>query len=81
MAKRYRTKLEAEQFINTKEGLADMLRLCPYVSVLSETLLRVRVSNGAFMDVSLGDWVVKQPDGSHFPMADDVFAATYEEVT
>lgn len=35
-----------------------------------------------YVRVYLGDWIITEPDGSgHYPCSDDIFRASYEEVT
>lgn len=72
-------EIDAVQFIDSKEGLASILRFCPH-AVLYPDGPHIRTSEG-ILHISPGDWLILGAQGDFLHCKPDIFAATYEEVT
>ncbi|WP_286103028.1 hypothetical protein [Pediococcus pentosaceus] len=78
MIKEYRktATIKAEQFDGSDEMInkyhieVDKAYECPF---------RLETQDG-WLGVNIHDWIVAGIDGKHWPIADDVFKKTYEEV-
>ena len=80
MAK-YRKKpvvIEAVEWVDTKEGLADVLRFCPNVQLYTDCIV-IETLEGPII-ASPGDYIIKGVAGEFYPCKPDIFAETYEAV-
>ena len=83
---KYRKKpvvIEAMQFYDTKEGIAAAMRFLPFGGILGDErhgwYLSIKTLEGT-MTCRSGDWIIKGVKGEFYPVKDDIFRATYEEV-
>ena len=83
---RYRKKpvvIEAIQFFDTKEGIAEALHFIPgdKVGVQGDNkygwLLTITTLEG-IMTCQSGDWIIKGVKGEFYPCKPDIFEQTYE---
>ncbi|ANO58008.1 hypothetical protein LVP1_g079 [Lactobacillus phage P1] len=78
MIKVYRktATIKAEQFDNSREMAKkyhveyDGAYILPF---------RIETKNG-WLGMKVGDWILTDTDGKHWPIADDVFKKTYDEL-
>ena len=70
--------VEAVQYINTTDGVADVLRFVqlPIVSVFNNHLT-IRTLEGT-MRANPWDWIICGVRGEYYPCKPDIFDATYE---
>ena len=75
--------VEAVQFFDTKEGMAEIMRFVPLAAVYGDTrygwYLSIKTLEG-YMKAVPGDWVIRGIKGEYYPCKPDIFAATYELV-
>lgn len=84
---RYRKKpviIEAVQYIEGKEGLAEVLRFAKDYTykggvALNGTIVLIPTLEGV-MTARIGDWIIKGIQGEFYPCKPDIFEATYEKV-
>ncbi len=80
---KFRTKpvvIEAIQFHNTKDGLAEVLAFVGYdVVEIGGGIPVIRTLEGS-MKVSDEDWIIKGVAGEFYPCKPDIFTQTYERV-
>ena len=79
----YRKKpviIDAVQYLNTKEGLAKVLRFVnlPIVGVFPDHLT-IKTLEGT-MRAEPYDWIIRGVKGEYYPCKPDIFEATYEAV-
>ena len=77
----YRKKpvvIQAVQYRNTKDGVADVLRFVqtPFVGVFSDHLT-IKTMEGT-MRAEPGDWIICGVKGEYYPCKPDIFELTYE---
>ena len=72
--------IEAVQYLNTKVGIADVLRFVqtPSVGVFSDHLT-VSTIEGT-MRADPGDWIICGVKGEYYPCKPDIFELSYEPV-
>ena len=79
----YRKKpvvIEAVQYLNTKEGIAEVLRFVQVPSVgVFGTHITIKTLEGT-MRADPSDWIIKGVKGEYYPCKPDIFEATYEPV-
>ena len=70
--------IEAMRYLNTKEGVAEVLRFVkrPIVGLFSDHLT-VATLEGT-MRANPGDWIICGITGEYYPCKPDIFEATYE---
>ena len=85
---KYRRKLgivDAVQYVDSKEGIAEVLRFCPQAGLFSprehETspFFIIKTLEGN-MEAHVGDWLVRGIKGEYYPVKPDIFSALYEPV-
>ncbi len=79
---RFRKKLiviEAVQVVDSKEGLAAMLRFYPHAGLRPDGSISIKTLEGS-MIASIGDWVIKGVAGEFYPCKPDIFEQTYEPI-
>ena len=70
--------IEAIQFCDTKEGIAEILRFVPNIGLQNGVPI-IKTLEGT-MSVSPGDWIICGVKGEFYPCKPDIFKATYEIV-
>ena len=78
---KYRKKpivIEAVQYVNTKEGVAEVLRFMHKPNVgLFPSYITVETLEGRMRADPL-DWIIRGIKGEYYPCKPDIFEATYE---
>lgn len=79
--------IEAVQFINTKQGIAAILRFIPpgIVGLLPSqdgavNCLSIKTLEG-IMRADPGDWIIRGVKGEFYPVKDEIFKETYDPVS
>ena len=72
--------IEAVQYLNTKEGVAAVLRFAkrPVIGVFSDHLTIATLEGTMFAYPS--DWIIRGITGEYYPIKDAIFRETYEPV-
>ena len=72
--------IEAMQYLNTKEGVAEVLRFVkrPIVGLFPDHLTVATLEG--MMRANPGDWIIRGIQGEYYPCKPDIFDATYESV-
>jgi len=73
--------IEAVQFFDTKEGMAEVMRFVPLAGILGDSrygwYLTIKTWEGT-MTAQPGDWIIRGIKGEYYPCKPDIFEATYE---
>jgi hypothetical protein len=77
--------IEAVQFVDSKEGVADVLRFCKDAQMnqferLTGLTIMIKTLEGQHI-ASVGDWIIKGVQGEFYPCKPDIFEQTYEPAT
>ncbi len=75
--------VEAVQFIDSKEGIADVLRFYGHAALIPSGMVNkilIKTLEGT-MIANPSDWIIKGVKGEFYPCKPDIFEQTYEEVT
>ncbi|WP_436635401.1 hypothetical protein [Latilactobacillus sakei] len=83
MIKTYRktATIQAEQFDGSVRMIKKYSIGVPRGAYVEEWPMNTLMTLGGPMELNIGDWIVTGVKGEHWEIADDVFKASYVEVT
>ena len=85
---KYRRKpgiVEAIQYVDSKDGIAAVLRFCPQAGLYpprsfeTSPFFRIKTLEGT-MEAHVGEWIVRGIKGEYYPVKPDIFQELYELV-